>query len=517
DLADTSIRFKPNGGIDVYTPCSEPASNFPIAPGGTTISLTDDDSELLPLPFTFDFYGTGYTSVYVGSNGYLTFGAPDTAYTESIEGHFEFPRIAPLFDDLNPSAGGTVNARTVGDSVAITWSDVPEYSTSNSNSFQVVLEASGEFTVTWLGIAATDAVVGISAGAGVDVDFEVNDLSASQAGCQPQPPSVQDITVATNPGTPVEIQLLASDDGEPEPLSITIESLPSGTLTDLGSGASITTAPYTLVDAEDARVRFTPAPGQYLTEFTYSADDGGTPPEGGLSNLGTVEIDVSTQPEVVISWDMDENPGWFLGGSWNWGQPTGQSGDPTSGATGSNVIGYNLNGAYQNNLGEIWANTPTFDCSESTNTTLHFKRWLGVDRSSNDNASISISPNAGFTWFVIYENDDVLLQDTAWQDIELDISEYADGVSSVRLRWTMGSTNGSGTYGGWNLDDVEIRGIPASKAIPGDLNLDGAVDGQDLTLLLAGWGACDGCIEDITADGLVNGADLTILLSNWGI
>ena len=517
DLADTTIRFKLSGGLDVYTPCAEPASSFPVSPGGSTISLTDDGSSQVTLPFTFDFYGTGYNSVYVGSNGYLTFGAPDTGYTESIEEHFSLPRIAPLFDDLNPSAGGTVSARTVGDSIAITWSDVPEYSTSNSNSFQVVLESSGNFTMTWLEIASTDAVVGISSGAGVDVDFEVNDLSASDAGCQPQPPSVQDIEISTNPGTPVEIQLLANDDGQPGPVSIMIESLPSGTLTDLATGAPITSAPYALADSQDARVRFTPGFGEYQTEFTYSADDGGTPPEGGLSNIGTVAIDVETQPQVLISWDMDENPGWFLGGNWTWGQPTGQGGDPSSGATGSNVIGYNLNGAYENNLGEVWANTPTFDCSDSTNTTLNFKRWLGVDRSANDRATISISPNAGFTWIVIYENDDSALQDTSWQDIELDISDYADGVSSVRLRWTMGTTNGSVTYSGWNLDDVEIRGFPTPKGVPGDFNLDGVVDGEDLTMLLSKWGPCGGCIEDITGDGEVGGADLTIVLTNWGV
>ena len=81
----------------------------------------------------------------------------------------------------------------------------------------------------------------------------------------------------------------------------------------------------------------------------------------------------------------------------------------------------------------------------------------------------------------------------------------------------MGTTNGSVAYSGWNLDDVEVRGIPVSKAIPGDFNLDGVVDGEDLTMLLSKWGPCEGCIEDITLDGQVAGADLTILLTNWGL
>ena len=516
DLANRTIRFNLTGGIDIYSPCAEAASSFPIAPGGSTISLGDDDAAEVVLPFTFDFYGTSYDSVYVGSNGYLTFGTPDTGYNESITEHFNLPRIAPLFDDLNPTAGGSVSARTVGDSIAITWSGIPEYNTTNSNNFQVVLEAGGDFAITWLDIAVTDAVVGVSSGAGVDVDFEVNDLSASDAGCQPRPPSVQDIAVGTSPGTPVEIQLQANDDGEPGPVSITIESLPSGTLTDLATGSSITSAPYILADATDARVRFTPGPGEYQTQFTYSADDGGTPPEGGTSNLGTVEIIISAGPELIIGWDMESNPGWALAGDWGWGQPTGQGGDPNSGATGSNAVGYNLNGAYENNLGQVHASTPTFDCSQSTDTTVRFKRWLGVESSTYDHAYISISANAGLSWSVIYENDSTSFQDTSWQDIELDISDYADGVSTVRLRWTMGTTDGSVTYSGWNLDDVEVRGLLESKGIPGDFNLDGVVNGEDLTLLLSKWGPCNGCIEDVTGDGQVGGADLTIVLTNWG-
>ncbi|NBX37492.1 MAG: hypothetical protein EBR10_09785 [Planctomycetes bacterium] len=48
----------------------------------------------------------------------------------------------------------------------------------------------------------------------------------------------------------------------------------------------------------------------------------------------------------------------------------------------------------------------------------------------------------------------------------------------------------------------------------GDLNCDGAVNGSDLSLLLAAWGA--GGPSDLNGDGVVSGADLTILLGLWG-
>ncbi len=54
---------------------------------------------------------------------------------------------------------------------------------------------------------------------------------------------------------------------------------------------------------------------------------------------------------------------------------------------------------------------------------------------------------------------------------------------------------------------------------PGDLDGDLEVDGGDLGLLLAAWGACraDSCIGDLDASGGVDGGDLGLLLSGWGL
>jgi len=51
---------------------------------------------------------------------------------------------------------------------------------------------------------------------------------------------------------------------------------------------------------------------------------------------------------------------------------------------------------------------------------------------------------------------------------------------------------------------------------PADLNGDGVVDGADLGMLLASWGACDACPADLSGDGVVDGADLGVLLAAWG-
>jgi hypothetical protein len=52
---------------------------------------------------------------------------------------------------------------------------------------------------------------------------------------------------------------------------------------------------------------------------------------------------------------------------------------------------------------------------------------------------------------------------------------------------------------------------------PADLNLDGTVNGADLSLVLSSWGPCTGaCLYDVNADGIINGSDLSKVLSAWG-
>jgi len=65
-------------------------------------------------------------------------------------------------------------------------------------------------------------------------------------------------------------------------------------------------------------------------------------------------------------------------------------------------------------------------------------------------------------------------------------------------------------------DVVVVPGTPPCIA---DLFGDGIVNGADLGILLANWGACGTgtCAADLNGDGQVNGADLGILLSGWGL
>jgi hypothetical protein len=159
---------------------------------------------------------------------------------------------------------------------------------------------------------------------------------------------------------------------------------------------------------------------------------------------------------VVQSWNLDTNPGWAVTGDWAWGIPLGIGGDPSQGQTGQHVYGYKLSGSYSNDIvSQYYLTTPALNCSSYTGTHLRFWRWLGVESRQYDSASIQIS-NDNAAWYTVYQNPTVTLQDTAWRQVTYNISAIADGKSAVYIRWSLGPTDDSVSYSGWNIDDVEL-------------------------------------------------------------
>jgi hypothetical protein len=223
------------------------------------------------------------------------------------------------------------------------------------------------------------------------------------------------------------------------------------------------------------------------------------------------------QPVVFLSQPLSTNPGWTTEGQWAYGAPTGGgTTDPTSGKTGPNAYGYNLAGNYANNMPAYSLTSTAFDCRGYSNVKVSFWRDLGVESSSYDKASFSVSTD-GTTWTTVWQHAGATVNDAAWTKVSYNIGTIADGQATVYLRWTMGTTDSSIVYAGWNIDDIEFSGLPDAPACPADLDGDGTVSGADLGALLGNWGSCSGsCPADLDGDGAVTGADLGALLGNWG-
>ncbi len=179
DMSNRMLTLMPDDSGSYYQACVVEATGFPVDPaGGTNILLRDDDYIQIDLSGEqIDFYGTSYDTIYVGSNGYITFTSGDYHRLESFDNHFDLPRISALFDDLDPNAGGTVSWKQLDDRVVVTFENVPEFSLSNSNSFQVEMFYNGKLRITYLDIAAGDGLVGLSDGFGWPLYFVESDMS----------------------------------------------------------------------------------------------------------------------------------------------------------------------------------------------------------------------------------------------------------------------------------------------------------------------------------------------------
>ena len=127
---------------------------------------------------------------------------------------------------------------------------------------------------------------------------------------------------------------------------------------------------------------------------------------GDSSQVAAV-LGATSYPQPFLSWNMDSNPGWTIsGGQWAYGHPTGGGGnngnpDPVGGYTGNNVIGVNLSGDYTVTVGgPYYVTTPAIDCTQYTNVTLDFERWLNTDWGSYVGATIDVWD--GKAWHNIY-------------------------------------------------------------------------------------------------------------------
>src|SRR5690606_20900717 len=126
-------------------------------------------------------------------------------------------------------------------------------------------------------------------------------------------------------------------------------------------------------------------------------------------------------PSPKYTWNLDDNPGWTAQGQWQHGVPAGLSGDPSAGFTGSNVYGYNLNGNYENNLPETHLTTTAIDCSNLSQVSLRFRRWLCIEPATYDHAYVRVSTD-GINWTPVWSHAGSTLVDTSWQLQEFDIS-----------------------------------------------------------------------------------------------
>lgn len=135
-------------GLKAMCSCMVPLdSSFSLVPfySSDPIEFRNDDSytDLIGLPFTFNFYGALYDSLYINNNGNISFQTPYYEYTPDSFPTSNFQMIAPFWGDVdtrNPYSG-LVYYKMTATSLIIKWENVGYYNqySDKLNTFQLII------------------------------------------------------------------------------------------------------------------------------------------------------------------------------------------------------------------------------------------------------------------------------------------------------------------------------------------------------------------------------------------
>jgi hypothetical protein len=212
-LIDPNVRYsfsdlsfpsniKYNGGIEKNGTCDC------IVPLDSTFSLAmlpndDGSSGLINLPFTFDFYGNAYNSLYINNNGNISFVSPYMTWTANSFPDSSYNMIAPFWGDVDTRGGmdslgnllgngGNVWYKVTPTALIINWNQVGYFNMHNDlvSTFQLIISNGSDSLVSaggnvsfcyqdmqWTtgdassgigGFGGTPATVGVNVGNGTD-------------------------------------------------------------------------------------------------------------------------------------------------------------------------------------------------------------------------------------------------------------------------------------------------------------------------------------------------------------
>ncbi len=131
----------PASGSTAYTVMAIPYAPYTLSTS-TAGPSGDDAASSATIPFSFNYYGTSYSSVSICTNGYICIGGSSTSYTPYALPSTSSPlgMVALFMHDLNGSGitYGTVGS-TPNRKFVINYNDYNDYSGSGTNRGQIVL------------------------------------------------------------------------------------------------------------------------------------------------------------------------------------------------------------------------------------------------------------------------------------------------------------------------------------------------------------------------------------------
>lgn len=244
--------------------------------------------------------------------------------------------------------------------------------------------------------------------------------------------------------------------------------------------------------------------------------------------------------ELIASDDFNSNGGWTVSagaatGNWERAIPSNDSTSvndcvaPGVDADGSGYCFVTGNGfstfgcEFDIDDGTTVLTSPVYQVDDA-GAVCSFKWWYDNTNANNtaydDSFVIEVSGNSGSSWTQLYSLNLGNSLNTGWEMLEFVISDYVNVTSGFQVRFTAGDT-GEPSVVEAGVDDFMISSVSCDdggNGNPADINGDGSVNGEDLSIVLGFWGPCGDpgdCPADIDGDGAVGGSDLSIILGFW--
>ena len=171
-----------------------PGTWFDISATGTVLPALADDatSAAINIGFTFNYGGTNFTQLRVGSNGWLFLGnasAASTAFNNTTVATNPVTNVMmPFWDDLFPPSGGSIRYQTLGIApnrqFVVSYLAIQHYNNgvtgTGSYTFQLVLYENGRFQYNYQSTTdqGASATIGYDVSAADLVQFSFNTASA---------------------------------------------------------------------------------------------------------------------------------------------------------------------------------------------------------------------------------------------------------------------------------------------------------------------------------------------------
>jgi choice-of-anchor B domain-containing protein len=272
----------------------------------------------------------------------------------------------------------------------------------------------------------------------------------------------------------------------PYPMSVTAAPVHAGsTVTDVdiwyhvegGSWQSFALAQTGNTDewTGDFPGQLAPAVVEYYIHATESGGRRQWLPAGSNAGDMTYNFIVGNMMSLYFNdFEGANNEGWAHGSTagvddFERGTPQGKSGignrhegvrwnDPVNAYSGSKIWANDLgtgndDGAY-NESSNMWLESPSIDCTGAARTTLVFWRWASFEGGGNDHAKIWVNNDQVWT-SPAYTGEALHTTDVGWTQMVIDISNYADNNSDVKVRFEL-ETDNILNLGGWGIDNFEI-------------------------------------------------------------